>query len=169
MGETMDERVFNVLFLCTGNAARSLIAEAILNREGAGRFHAFSAGTAPAAEADPMVLKLLASTNYATGGLHPKSWDAFAAPDAPEMDFVFTVCDSAASEPCPQWPGQPMTAHWSLPDPETFAGSETERAALVADIMRMLNTRIGIFCALPIRGLDRLALQRRLDAIGTDA
>ncbi len=113
-----------------------------------------------------MVLKLLKSTNYPTESLRSKSWDEFASPDAPAMDFVFTVCDDAAAEVCPVWPGQPMTAHWGLPDPAAFQGTEAEKAALVAEVMRMLNTRIGIFVVLPIKGLDRLALQKRLDAIG---
>ncbi|MGE4528024.1 MAG: arsenate reductase ArsC [Rhodospirillaceae bacterium] len=165
----MSGGVYNVLFLCTGNSARSIMAEAILAREGAGRFHTFSAGSKPRGEIDGTVLKILKSTNYPVEHLRSKSWEEFAAPDAPAMDFVFTVCDSAAAEACPVWPGRPMTAHWSLPDPAAFTGSEAEKAAFCADIMRMLNTRIGIFVALPIRGLDRLALQRRLDAIGAEA
>jgi protein-tyrosine-phosphatase len=162
----MGDRIFNVLFLCTGNSARSVLAEAILSREGMGRFRAFSAGSHPRGEIDPVVLKLLKSTNYSTANLRSKSWDEFALPDAPTMDFVFTVCDDAAAEVCPVWPGQPMTAHWGLPDPAAFKGTDVEKAALVADVMRMLNPRIGIFVALPIRSLDRLALQKRLDAIG---
>jgi len=164
----MSDRVYNVLFLCTGNSARSIMAEAILAREGVGRFTAFSAGSRPRGTIDPTVLTLLRSTNYPTETLRSKSWDEFAVPGAPAMDFVFTVCDSAAAEVCPVWPGAPMSAHWSLPDPAACTGSEAEKAALCADVMRMLNTRIGIFAALPLRGLDRLTLQRRLDAIGAD-
>lgn len=160
------ERAFKVLFLGTGNSARSILAEAILNREGAGRFQAFSAGLHPTGLVDPLVLKLLAATNYPTHALRSKSAEAFLHADAPLIDFVFTVCDRAAALPSPEWPGEPMRAHWGLPDPAEAVGSELERAGALAEIMRMLNIRVGIFCALPLRGLTRLALQRRLDSIG---
>jgi protein-tyrosine-phosphatase len=163
--ETM-QRAFNVLFLCTGNSARSILAESILNRVGAGRFNAFSAGSHPKGQVHPFVLDLLARLNYPTAGLRSKSWDEFAAPGAPRLDFVFTVCDSAASEVCPIWPGQPMTAHWGLPDPVAVEGTEVERRLAFAEAYRMLNNRVGLFANLPIRSLDRLSLQRRLDEIG---
>ncbi len=159
-------RIFNVLFLCTGNSSRSIMAEAILNREGAGRFRAFSAGSHPKGEIDPQTIDLLKRLNYPTEGLRSKSWDEFAAPGAPELDFVFTVCDDAAGEICPAWPGQPMTAHWGVPDPGKFEGSAAERAVFISDVYRMLANRIGIFVNLPMRSLDRLSLQKRLDEIG---
>jgi len=163
--ETM-QRAFNVLFLCTGNSARSILAESILNRVGAGRFKAFSAGSHPKGQVHPFVLDLLTRLGYPTVGLRSKSWDEFAAPGAPRLDFVFTVCDSAASEVCPIWPGQPMTAHWGLPDPVAVEGSEVERRLAFAEAYRMLNNRVGLFAHLPIRSLDKLSLQRRLDEIG---
>jgi len=162
----MSDTTYNVLFLCTGNSARSIMAEAILNADTSGRFRAFSAGSHPKGEIDPTVLALLKKTNYPTGGLRSKSWEEFAAPGAPALDFVFTVCDNAAGEVCPVWPGQPMTAHWGVPDPVGFAGSEAEKAAHTAEIMRMLSSRIQIFAALPMRSLDRLTLQKRLNEIG---
>jgi arsenate reductase len=162
----MSEKTFNVLFLCTGNSARSIMAEAILNREGGAKFRAFSAGSHPKGHIDPLVLNLLRKLNFPTDSLRSKSWDEFARPGAPELDFVFTVCDNAAGEVCPVWPGQPMTAHWGVPDPVAFDGGATEKAAHTADVMRMLNNRIGVFSALPIQSLDRLSLQRRLDEIG---
>ena len=162
----MNERVFNVLFLCTGNSARSIMAECIMNRAGAGKFRAFSAGSQPRGFIEPAVLNLLATLNYATGDLRSKSWEEFAKPGAPALDFVFTVCDNAAGEACPVWPGQPMTAHWGVPDPAAFEGGTAEKAAFCADVFRMLNNRIGIFCSLPLQSLDRLSLQKRLDEIG---
>ncbi|OJX81268.1 arsenate reductase ArsC [Magnetospirillum sp. 64-120] len=162
----MSDTTYNVLFLCTGNSARSIMAEAILNADVSGKFRAFSAGSHPKGEIDPTVLALLKKTNYPTQGLRSKSWDEFAAPGAPQMDFVFTVCDNAAGEVCPVWPGQPMTAHWGVPDPVGFVGSEAEKAAHTAEVMRMLSSRIQIFAALPIRSLDRLNLQKHLNAIG---
>ena len=162
----MSEKTYNVLFLCTGNSARSILAESILNRESGGRFRAFSAGSHPKGSVDPTVLTLLGKTNYPTEGLRSKSWDEFAKPGAPELDFVFTVCDNAAGEVCPIWPGQPMTAHWGVPDPAGFTGGEAEKAAFCGEVMRMLHNRINIFSALPIRSLDRLSLQKRLDEIG---
>jgi arsenate reductase len=162
----MTQRAFNVLFLCTGNSARSILAESILNRLGAGRFKAFSAGSQPKGQVHPYVIDLLAKLNYPTAGLRSKSWDEFAAPGAPALDFVFTVCDNAANEVCPIWPGQPMTAHWGLPDPVAVEGTEVERRLAFAEAYRMLNNRIGIFASLPLKSLDKLSLQRRLDEIG---
>lgn len=162
----MSDKIYNVLFLCTGNSARSVMAECILNRNLSGKFRAFSAGSHPKGHIDPTVLALLKKTNYPTDGLRSKSWDEFTRSDAPPLDFAFTVCDNAAGEICPVWPGQPMTAHWGVPDPVGFAGSEAEKAAHTAEIMRMLANRINVFAALPIRSLDKLALQRRLDDIG---
>ena len=162
----MADTIYNVLFICTGNSARSILAEAILNREGKGRFRAFSAGSHPKGAVHPMALDLLRRTNHPTDALRSKSWDEFAAPGAPTLDFAFTVCDNAAGEACPIWPGQPMTAHWGLPDPAAAAGSETERRLAFADAYRMLSNRIAIFVSLPLASLDRLSLQRRLDDIG---
>jgi arsenate reductase len=156
----------NVLFLCTGNSARSIMAEAILNRLGRGKFRAFSAGSQPAGYVHPLALQMLRNAHYDVHDLRSKPWDEFAAPDAPKLDFVFTVCDDAAKEVCPIWPGQPMTAHWGLPDPAKAKGTEAERAAAFADTMRMLNQRIGIFVSLPLDKLSKLALQRHLDEIG---
>ena len=163
------DKAMNVLFLCTGNSARSIIAEAIMNREGHGRFRGFSAGSQPKGEPNPFAIALLKKLNFDTSHLRSKSWDEFAGPDAPKMDFVFTVCDSAAAEPCPYWPGQPMTAHWGLPDPASVEGSDAAKAIAFADTFRMLNQRISIFLNLPLASLDRMALQRRLDAIGKTA
>ena len=162
----MSEKVFNVLFLCTGNSARSIIAESILNRYGQGRFKAFSAGSHPKGKVHPYTIDLLRNLNYVTDGLRSKSWDELAVPGAPELDFVFTVCDDAANETCPIWPGQPMTAHWGLPDPAAVEGSEAEKRVAFADTSRMLTNRISIFTSLPIASLDRLSLQKRLDEIG---
>ncbi len=162
----MSEKVYNVLFLCTGNTARSLLAEAILNRLGAGRFRAYSAGSRPRGGPHPYTLDLLRNQNFPTDGIRSKSWDEFAAAGAPEMHFVFTVCDDAASEVCPVWPGQPMTAHWGVPDPAAAVGTEAERRLAFADAFRMLNNRLSIFVSLPLPSLDRLQLQKRLDAIG---
>lgn len=162
----MTDHVYNVLFLCTGNSARSILAESILSREGAGRFNGFSAGSHPKGQIHPFALELLKKLNYPISGLRSKSWDEFAAIGAPKLDFVFTVCDNAANEVCPIWPGQPMTAHWGIPDPAAADGTEAERRLAYADAYRMLNNRISIFTSLPIRSLDRLALQKRLDEIG---
>jgi protein-tyrosine-phosphatase len=162
----MTQDHFNVLFLCTGNSARSILAEACLNREGRGRFTAYSAGSHPKGEVHPMAIDLLKRANYDVSGLRSKSWDEFAVPGAPQMDFVFTVCDSAAAESCPVWPGQPMTAHWGVPDPAAVEGTDTEKALAFADTYRMLNNRISIFVNLPIASLDRLALQKRISDIG---
>ena len=156
----------NVLFLCTGNSARSVMAECILNRLGAGKFHGFSAGSHPAGQINPLALNLLRKTNFDVSKLRSKSWDEFAAPGAPKLDFVFTVCDDAANEVCPIWPGQPMTAHWGLPDPVKVQGTEAERHFAFADTMRMLTQRISIFVNLPIEQLSKLSLQKHLDEIG---
>ena len=162
----MTNRPFNVLFLCTGNSARSIVAEAILNRVGAGKFRAFSAGSQPKKQVNPHTLQLLDGLGYDTSGLRSKSWDEFAKPGGPEFDFVFTVCDNAAAEACPVWPGQPMTAHWGIPDPAEARGTPAEIALAFKNAYRMLNQRIGLFVALPIQSLDRLSLQHRLTEIG---
>ena len=157
---------FNVLFLCTGNSCRSIMAECILNRSGKGRFTAFSAGSHPIGKVNEYALELLRNTNYDVTDLRSKSWDEFAVPSAPKLDFVVTVCDDAANEVCPVWPGQPMTAHWGLPDPAKAKGSEAEIRFAFADTMRMLTQRIGIFASLPIESLSKLSLQKQLDDIG---
>ena len=162
----MPDEPLNALFLCTGNSARSILAEAIMNREGRGRFRAFSAGSMPKGEVHPQALALLHSLHHPTQGLRSKSWEEFSGPDAPKLDFVFTVCDNAAAEVCPVWPGRPMTAHWGVPDPAAVQGSPAEIGAAFADTYRMLNNRIGLFMNLPFAALDRLSLQRRLDSIG---
>ncbi len=159
------EKVFNVLFLCTGNSARSIIAEAILNRMGAGRFKAFSAGSLPKGEVHPYSIDLLAELNCPTGGLRSKSWDEFAGDDSPEFDFVVTVCDNAAGEVCPVWPGHPMTAHWGIPDPAAAEGTEAERRSAFADAHRRLTDRLARFVKLPLGSLDKSSLRRRLDEI----
>jgi arsenate reductase len=162
----MADRPFNVLFLCIGNSARSIMAEAILSKLGAGKFHAFSAGSQPKGWVHPETLTLLQSLGYDTSRFRSKSWSEFADPGAPLVDFVFTVCDNAAGETCPVWPGQPMTAHWGVPDPAEAQGSAAEIALAFKDAYRMLNQRIGIFNALPIRSLDQLSLQQKLREIG---
>jgi protein-tyrosine-phosphatase len=165
-GQNVSNRPFNVLFLCTGNSARSVIAEAILNKIGAGNFCAYSAGSQPKGQVNPNTIRLLQQLGYKTSGFRSKSWDEFAKPGAPSLDFVFTVCDNAAGETCPVWPGQPMTAHWGVPDPAEASGSEAEVALAFKDAYRMLHQRIGIFIALPIQSLDKLSLQARLKEIG---
>jgi len=162
----MSERPFNVLFLCTGNSARSITAEAILNKLGHGRFHAYSAGSQPTGELNPHTLALLCGLDYDISAFRSKSWNEFTRPGAPQFDFVFTVCDNAAAETCPVWPGQPMTAHWGVPDPAEAKGSPAEIGLAFKDAYRMLHQRIGIFVALPIRSLDQLSLARRLKDIG---
>jgi protein-tyrosine-phosphatase len=161
-----DQTTFNVLFLCTGNSARSIIAEAIMNRLGQGKFRAYSAGSQPKGAVHPHALALLKKLNHDTSGFRSKSWTEFSQPGAPALDFVFTVCDNAAAEACPLWPGQPMTAHWGVPDPAAVSGTEAEIAFAFADTYRMLNARISIFVSLPMRSLDQLSLQERLDEIG---
>jgi len=160
------ERPYNVLFLCTGNSARSILAEAFLNAEGRGRFRAFSAGSFPKGEINPYSLKLLKQIGLPTEGLRSKSWDEFAKPGAPQMDFVFTVCDQAAGETCPFWPGQPMTAHWGIPDPAAAEGSDAEKMQAFREALRLLSNRIRVFSELPFDKLDRIKLKARLDDIG---
>jgi arsenate reductase (thioredoxin) len=161
-----DQIPYNVLFLCTGNSARSIMAEAVLNRVGRGNFRAYSAGSVPKGQVHPYALELLRRLNYDVSALRSKSWSEFATSDAPKLDFVFTVCDNAANETCPVWPGQPMTAHWGIPDPAAATGTEAEVRLAFADAMRWLTNRIEIFVSLPIRSLDTLSLQHRLDSIG---
>ena len=163
----MADRTYNVLFLCTGNSARSVMAEVLLNHWGKGRFRAFSAGSHPTGRIHPFTLDLLSGLKLPTAGLRSKSWDEFALPDAPMLDFVFTVCDQAAGEVCPVWPGQPITAHWGFPDPAAFVGPDVEKRALFADVFRQIENRIKIFAALPLERLDRLAIQREVRALGT--
>jgi protein-tyrosine-phosphatase len=162
----MADRPFNVLFLCTGNSARSIMAEAILNRAGQGRFRAFSAGSHPKGQVHPYAIGLLKKLNYDVSAMRSKSWLEFSATDAPKLDFVFTVCDNAAAEVCPVWPGQPMTAHWGIPDPAEATGKEAEVRFAFADALRMLTNRVNIFISLPMKSLDQLTLQKRLDEIG---
>ncbi|MEQ1709028.1 MAG: arsenate reductase ArsC [Terricaulis sp.] len=159
-------RAYNILFLCTGNSARSIMAEAILSRAGAGKFNAYSAGSHPKGEVHPHALRLLERLNHKTDAFRSKDWNEFAREGAPELDFVFTVCDNAAAEVCPVWPGQPMSAHWGHPDPAAAEGSEIEIAQAFADAYGRLSNRISIFVSLPFEGLDRLSLQKRLDDIG---
>ena len=162
----MSDRQYNVLFLCTGNSARSIIAEALLNRWGKGRFQAYSAGSHPRGAVHPLALAVLESNHLPTRGLRSKSWDEFATPTAPHLDFVFTVCDRAAQEMCPLWPGQPMTAHWGIHDPAAVEGSDKEKERAFQKAFRELDARIKIFASLRWESLDQLALQRQLDAIG---
>jgi arsenate reductase (thioredoxin) len=160
------EHPYNVLFLCTGNSARSIMAEAILSKLGAGKFRAYSAGSQPKGQVHPETLRLLRSLDYDTSGFRSKSWNEFTAAGVPEFDFVFTVCDNAAAEACPLWPGQPLTAHWGVPDPALATGTAAEVALAFKDSYRMLRQRIEVFIALPLRSLDRLTLQHKLSAIG---
>jgi arsenate reductase len=162
----MTDLPFNVLFLCTGNSARSIIAEAILNEVGRGRFRAFSAGSHPKGRVNPEALRLLQSLGYDTSGFRSKSWGEFADPGAPLLDFVFTVCDNAAGETCPVWLGQPMTAHWGIPDPAEAKGTPAEIAFAFKDAYRMLHQRISVFTSLPLKSLDQLSLQKKLREIG---
>jgi arsenate reductase len=160
------DRPYNVLFLCTGNSARSIIAEAILNKSGAGNFRAYSAGSQPKGRINPNTIQLLRSLGYDTSGYRSKSWDEFARAGEPKFDFVFTVCDHAATEACPVWPGQPMTAHWGIADPAEATGTPAEIALAFKDAYRLLDQRISIFTALPLRSLDKLGLQSKLRGIG---
>jgi protein-tyrosine-phosphatase len=162
----MADKPLNVLFLCTHNSARSIIAECIMNRLGGTKFKGFSAGSHPRGQVHPYALELMHRLNYDTSNLRSKSWEEFAAPGAPELDFVFTVCDDAANETCPVWPGQPMSAHWGVADPSAVEGNESEKRFAFADTHRMMYQRIGIFVNLPLQSLDKLSLQRRLDDIG---
>jgi protein-tyrosine-phosphatase len=165
----MTERPFNVLFLCTGNSARSILAEALINHWGRGKFVGFSAGSSPKGAVHPIALELLRHMKMSSEGMRSKSWDEFAKPGAPELDFVFTVCDNAAGEMCPIWPGQPMTAHWGVADPAAAEGSEAEKWLAFRNAFRELESRIKIFTSLPIRSLDRVKLQERLREIGKSA
>ena len=162
----MAERPYNVLFLCTGNSARSIIAEAILNKVGAGKFRAYSAGSHPKRKVNPHTIRLLCDLGYDVSVFRSKSWDEFAKNDEPKFDFVFTVCDNAAAETCPVWPGQPMTAHWGIPDPAEATGSDAEVALAFKEAYRLLNQRIGIFTSLPLHSLDQLTLHHKLREIG---
>jgi arsenate reductase len=162
------DRPYNVLFLCTGNSARSILAESILNQRGGGRFRAFSAGSHPAGRVNPFALELLGRMNLPTEALRSKSWDEFAAQGAGPLDFVFTVCDNAAGEVCPVWPGQPMTAHWGVADPAAVQGTDAEKTEAFREAFRALERRIGVFTSLPIASLDRMALARRLREIGQE-
>ncbi len=162
----IEKKPLTILFLCTHNSSRSIIAETVLNHLGSGTFQAYSAGSMPSGKVHPFALDLLNQLKYPTDGLRSKSWEEFSRPQAPTLDFVFTVCDDAAAEVCPVWPGQPVSAHWGLPDPSAVVGTEAVRRAAFADTHRMLYQRIGIFVNLPLRSLDALSLQRRLDDIG---
>ena len=163
---TTSERVYNVLFLCTGNSARSILAEAIINHVGNGRFRGFSAGSFPKGAVHPIALQLLTHLNLPVAGLRSKSWDEIAAPDAPSLDFVFTVCDNAAGEVCPYWPGQPMTAHWGIPDPAAVEGTDAQKWLAFRQAYKAMENRIKAFTSLPIASLDRMKLQERLNEIG---
>ena len=165
----MTDRPYNVLFLCTGNSARSILGEAILNAVGQGRFRAFSAGSHPGGRVNPYAIELLHKNRIATEGLRSKSWDEFAATGAPALDFVFTVCDSAAAEVCPVWPGQPMSAHWGIPDPAAVAGDDAAKRKAFLDAYLILHRRISLFTALPMHKLDKLSLKAKLAEIGKSA
>ena len=162
----MTDRIYNVLFLCTGNSARSILAEAILNQIGKGRFRAYSAGSHPAGKVNPYVLDMLAAQNLPVAELRSKSWDEFAAPGAPALDFVFTVCDNAAGEVCPVWPGQPVSAHWGIEDPAAVKGDDAARRHAVHTALQLLNRRISVFINLPFAKLDKMALKQEVDSIG---
>jgi arsenate reductase len=166
MSETPTRKVYNVLFLCTGNSARSIIAEAVMNKEGRGRFVAYSAGSMPTGRVNPHAVPIVEGLGFDASEFRSKSWEEFAKPGAPPLDFVFTVCDNAAGEVCPIWPGQPMTAHWGVPDPAAATGSDAEIAAAFNDTCRMLSNRIRLFLNLPIGALDKMSLQTRLQEIG---
>lgn len=165
----MTDRIYNVLFLCTGNSARSILAESILNKDGSGRFRAFSAGSQPKGTVNPFALKVLESFDYPTKGFRSKSWEEFATAQAPVMDFVFTVCDNAAGEACPVWPGQPMTAHWGIEDPAAVEGTDIQKQAAFVAALRYLRNRISVFTALPVASLDRASLRAKLIEIGQSA
>ena len=162
----MAERPFNVLFLCTGNSARSIIGEALFNTMGAGRFNAYSAGSHPTGRVNPFAIEQVRELGYPVENLRSKSWDEFAAPGAPELDFVVTVCDKAAGEVCPLWPGQPVTAHWGFPDPAAVEGTDDEKRAFFAQTLRQMRNRVQLFLSLPLETLDRLAIENRMRAIG---
>lgn len=162
----MADKVFNVLFICTGNTARSILAESILNNLGQGRFQAFSAGSHPAGQVNPYAIELLKRHRFNTDRLRSKNWDEFAGPEAPRLDFIFTVCDKAAGEMCPLWPGQPMSAHWGVEDPAAVEGSEEDKRRAFSNVFRVLSRRISLLLSLPIEKLDALTLKRDLDQIG---
>jgi arsenate reductase len=162
----MSDRIYNVLFLCTGNSARSILAESILRKDGRGRFRAFSAGSQPKGRVNPFAIKVLKSTDFPVDDLRSKSWEEFAAPDAPVMDFVFTVCDNAAGESCPVWPGQPMTAHWGIEDPAEVEGTDLQKEAAFVAALRYMKNRIAIFTSLPLNSIDKLSLGTKLRDIG---
>ena len=166
LDHTAPERIFNVLFLCTGNSARSILAESILSKDGAGCFRAYSAGSQPKGEVNPLAITTLANFDYPTEGLRSKAWDEFAAPDAPVMDFVFTVCDNAAGEACPLWPGKPVSAHWGVPDPAAVEGTDEQQRKAFFDAAITLRRRIELFLSLPLQRLDAMSLQRELRDIG---
>ena len=161
-----ENKIYNVLFICTGNSARSILAESLLNREGKGRFKAYSAGSHPTGRVHPMALDLLKSMNYPTGDLRSKDWQEFAEPGAPKMDFTFTVCDKAAGEVCPVWPGQPMTAHWGFQDPAACEGPEVEQRALFLEVFNQIKSHIDRFVSFPMATLDKLSLQQHIIEIG---
>lgn len=162
----MTKTKFNVLFLCTGNSARSIIAESVLRKDGGGKFDAFSAGSRPAGKVNPLAIETLAGHHYPVEGLRSKSWDEFAAPEAPRLDFVFTVCDNAAGEACPVWPGQPVTAHWGVEDPAAVEGTEADKRLAFATTLRYMKLRVAAFAALPVESLERISLTARLREIG---
>ena len=162
----MSDQHFNVLFLCTGNSARSILAESIMNSLGMGRFHAFSAGSHPSGQVNPFAIELLEKRRFPVEGARSKNWNEFATPDAPQMDFIFTVCDNAAGEVCPLWPGQPMSAHWGVEDPAAVQGSDEQKRKAFADAFLILHRRISLFLSLPLDKISRLALKREVDAIG---
>ncbi len=162
----MADKIYNVLFLCTGNSARSILAESIMNKLGKGKFRGFSAGGHPKGQVHPIALDLLQHLAYPTDGLRSKSWDEFATPNCPNLDFVFTVCDKAAGELCPAWPGQPMTAHWGIPDPAAVEGTDVDKSFAFREAFRSMETRIRLFLSLPLASIDRMRLKERLDAIG---
>jgi len=162
----MSDRVYNVLFLCTGNSARSILAEAVMNHVGQGRFNAYSAGSTPKGEVHPMTLETLHKVGLPTEGLRSKAWEEFAVPGAPKMDFVFTVCDNAAGEACPVWPGQPLTAHWGIEDPAAVVGPEFKKQAAFEDALKYMRNRIAAFINLPLASIDRLSLTSKLQGIG---
>lgn len=165
----MTDRTYNILFLCTGNSARSILAESILNNEGDGRFRAFSAGSQPKGEVHPHSIELLQSLGHDTSALRSKNWDEFTKDGAPEIDFIFTVCDNAAGETCPIWPGKPMTAHWGIPDPAAAEGTDAEKRLAFADAYRILKNRIDLFKSLPIESVDKMTLKSKLAEIGKSA
>jgi len=162
----MADKIYNVLFLCTGNSARSILAESIMNKLGKGKFRGFSAGSHPKGQVHPTAMNLLRQSGFPTDDLRSKSWSEFAAPNGPHLDFVFTVCDKAAGEVCPYWPGQPMTAHWGIPDPVAVEGTDIEKSFAFREAFRAMETRIKLFLSLPIASIDRMRLKERLDAIG---